>query len=291
MPAHIFYRVGLYKESLEINKRAMAVDERYFATSPSDPMYKSAYYPHNIHFVLVSAQMGGDGPTAIDAAVKLDAALADAMVAQFAVLEPIKAAPYLAHALFSAPDTIIALKEPPKAQVLVSALAHYARALAFAAKKDAAGAQREIDAIAATEQAADFKPYVDWGVPGKEIVQTARLVAMARLADAQGDLTGAAKAYEDAIAVEDALAYMEPPYWYYPIRQSLGSVYLRQAKLDEAERAFRESLVRVRGNAWALAGLAETYHRKGDVAAEKRTRREYANAWLGDPAGPSISAL
>ena len=291
MPAHIFYRVGLYKESLEINKRAMAVDERYFATSPSDPMYKSAYYPHNIHFVLVSAQMGGDGPTAIDAAVKLDAALADAMVAQFAVLEPIKAAPYLAHALFSAPDTILALKEPPKAQVLVSALAHYGRALAFAAKKDAAGAQREIDAIAATEQAADFKPYVDWGVPGKEIVQTARLVAMARLADAQGDLAGAAKAYEDAIAVEDALAYMEPPYWYYPIRQSLGSVYLRQAKLDEAERAFRESLVRVRGNAWALAGLAETYHRKGDVAAEKRTRREYANAWLGDPAGPSISAL
>ena len=61
-------------------------------------------------------------------------------------------------------------------------------------------------------------------MPGKEIVQTARLVATARLADAQGDLAGAAKAYEEAIAIEDALAYMEPPYWYYPIRQSLGSV-------------------------------------------------------------------
>ena len=177
MPAHIYYRVGLYKESLEINKRAMAVDEQYFSTSPSDPMYRSAYYPHNIHFVLVSAQMGGDGPTAIDAAGKLDASLSDAVIAQFAVLEPIKAAPYLAHALFSAPDAILALKTPPKEQVLVSALAHYARALAFAAKKDATGAQREIDAIAAIEQKADFKPYTDWAVPGKEIVQTARLVA------------------------------------------------------------------------------------------------------------------
>ena len=98
MPAHIYYRVGLYKESLELNKRAMAVDEQYFKTSPSDPMYKSAYYPHNIHFVLVSAQMGGDGPTALDAAAKLDASLSDAAVAQFASLEPIKAAPYLAHA-------------------------------------------------------------------------------------------------------------------------------------------------------------------------------------------------
>jgi tetratricopeptide (TPR) repeat protein len=116
MPAHIYYRVGLYKESMEVNKRAMAVDEQYFRTSPSDPMYRSAYYPHNIHFVLVSAQMGGDGPTAIDAAGKLDASLPDTVIAQFAVLEPIKAAPYLAHALFSAPDTILALKTPPRSR-------------------------------------------------------------------------------------------------------------------------------------------------------------------------------
>ena len=58
MPAHIYYRVGLYKESLEVNKRAMAVDEQYFSTSPSDPMYKSAYYPHNIHFVLSRNESG-----------------------------------------------------------------------------------------------------------------------------------------------------------------------------------------------------------------------------------------
>jgi tetratricopeptide (TPR) repeat protein len=290
MPAHIYYRVGLYRESLEVNKRAMAVDEQYFKTSPSDPLYKSAYYPHNIHFVLVSAQMGGDGPTALDAATKLDAAVPDAVVAQFAVLEPIKAAPYLAHALFSAPEAILALKAPPKEQVLVSALAHYARALGFAAKKDAAGARREIDAIAAIEQKADFKPYADWAVPGKEIVQTARLVATARLADALGDLAGAARAYEEAVAIEDALAYMEPPYWYYPVRQSLGSVYLRQGRLDAAETALRDSLARVRGNGWALAGLAEVYKRKGDAKAEASARRAYTRAWLGG-AAPDIARL
>lgn len=290
MPAHIYYRVGMYKESLEINKRAMAVDEQYFGTSPSDPMYRSAYYPHNIHFVLVSAQMGGDGPTAIDAAGKLDASLPDEVIAKFAALEPIKAAPYLAHAIFSTPDAILALKTPPNEQVLVSALAHYSRALAFAAKQDAAGSQREIDAIAAIEKNADFKPYTDWAVPGKEIVQTASLVARARLADAQGDVAGAAQAYQEAIAIEDAFAYMEPPYWYYPIRQSLGSIYLRQGKLDAAEKAFRDSLARVRSNGWALAGLAEVYKRKGDMKEEALARQAYARAWLGG-AAPDITRL
>lgn len=290
MPAHIFYRVGLYKESLEINKRAMAVDEQYFKTSPSDPMYRSAYYPHNIHFVLVSAQMGGDGPTALDAASKLDASLPDAVVAQFALLEPIKAAPYLAHAIFSPPEVILALRTPPKEQVVVSALAHYARALAFAAKSDATAARREIEAIAVLEQTADFKPYTDLAVPGREIVQTARLVAAARLADAQGDLAAAARAYEEAVTIEDTLAYMEPPYWHYPIRQSLASVYLRQGKLDAAENVLRISLMRVRSNGWALAGLAEVYARKGDAKAERSARRAFARAWLGG-APPDVARL
>lgn len=75
MPAHIYYRVGMYRESLATNLKAIAVDENYFKTSPSDPLYRSAYYPHNIHFVMVSAQRGGDGKTAIAAAAKLDAAM------------------------------------------------------------------------------------------------------------------------------------------------------------------------------------------------------------------------
>ena len=267
MPAHIYYRVGMYKESLQINKRAMAVDEQYFSTSPSDPMYRSAYYPHNIHFVLVSAQMGGDGPTAIDAAGKLDASLSDTVIAQFAVLEPIKAAPYLAHALFSAPEAILALKAPPKEQVLVSALAHYARALAFAAKKDATGAQREIDAIAAIEQNADFKPYTDWAVPGKEIVQTARLVAIARLADAQGDLAGAAKAYEEAIAVEDTLAYMEPPVLVLPDPPvaGIGLPAAGQARRSREERS---------GNRWrACAATAGRWRGSWKRTVGRATRR------------------
>lgn len=291
MPAHIYYRVGMYRESLAINKRAMAADEAYFRTSPSDPLYKAAYYPHNIHFLMVSAQMGGDGAAAIAAAAKLDAAMPAEVVAQFAIMQPVKAAPYTTHAQFAAPDAILALPAPPANLALVAALHRYARAVAFAQKKDVAAARAEIEAIARIGRDADWKPFAEWGVPAKEIVETARVVATGRLADATGDLDGAAKAYEDAIFIEDSLPYTEPPYWYYPVRQSLGAVRLRQGRLDEAEKAFRESLARVRNNGWALAGLAATYKRKGDAPAARATQRAYAAAWFGDAKGPALDRL
>lgn len=163
--------------------------------------------------------------------------------------------------------------------------------MAHALRKDAAAAQAEIVVLERLEREGDFKTFVEWQIPAKEMVRTARLVAQGRLADAQGDLEGAARAYEDAIFIEDTLAYMEPPYWYYPVRQSLGSVRLRQGRLDDAEKAFRESLVRVRSNAWALAGLAETYRLKGQKRAESAARAAFAKAWLGGKAGPDVARL
>ena len=291
MPAHIYYRVGQYRRSLDLNKRAVAVDERYFQGSPSDPLYKSAYYPHNIHFVMVSAQMGGDGSTAIEAAKKLDAAVPAELATQFQIMEPVKAAPFTTQLAFADPDTVLALPAPDERLVLVRALRHYARATALARKNDLAAARAETAASAALADKADFMPYEPGGVPAKAVVDTARLVAEGRIADAAGDLEGAAKAYEAAIAIEDTLSYTEPPYWYYPVRQSLGGVRLRQGRLDDAERALRDSLARVRNNGWALAGLAEVYKKKGDAKAEAAARRAYARAWFGPAAGPDLARL
>jgi tetratricopeptide (TPR) repeat protein len=204
----------------------------------------------------------------------------------------VKSAPYAAHAHFSDPETILALPAPPADLLLVKAMHHYARAVAFAEKKDAAGAKAEIAILAKMEgQEEDFKPFAEWQVPAKEVIQTARLVATGRLAAAQGDLDAAAKSYEEAIFIEDSLAYMEPPYWYYPVRQSLGAIRLRQGRLDEAEKALRESLARVRNNGWALAALAQAYEKKGDAKARDAARASFDRAWFGEKKGPDLSRL
>ncbi|HEU0202431.1 MAG TPA: hypothetical protein VFR86_18625 [Burkholderiaceae bacterium] len=291
MPAHIYYRIGMYRESLAANRAAIAADERYFKESPSDPLYKGAYYTHNIHFLMVSAQMGGDAKTALEAAAKLDGALPADFLRLAAVAQPVKAAVYTTHAQFSDAATILALPDPGDEFVLVKAMWHYARALAQIERRDAAAAGREIDALAALESGADFKPLADWQVPAREVVQIARHVARGRLAAASKDLDGAIRAFEEAVFVEDTIAYMEPPYWYYPVRQSLGAALLRAGRTQEAEKALRDSLARVPNNGWALYALRQLYAKTGDTKTTKATVEAFNRAWLGDRARLDLMKL
>jgi len=291
MPSHIYYRLGMYREALQSNLQAVAIDEQYFSSSSSDPVYRGAYYPHNIHFVMVSALMGGDGNTALDAANKLDKAVPGEAVKAIGALQPVKSAPYFAHVQFSSPEVLVALPEPASNFVLVKAMWHYARAVGYVRKGDAEAAQNEVAAIERIERNGDFKPLTDWAIPGRDIVQTARAVARGRVADLQRKPAEAIAAYREAVAIQDALPYMEPPYWYYPVRQSLGVALLRAGQLDEAEQVFRTSLARIPSNGWALRGLMEVYRVRGDTAALAAARQRFANTWLGKPEGPALSAL
>ena len=291
MPAHIYYRLGYYKDALQSNVDAIAVDEEYFGRSASDPVYKGAYYPHNIHFVMVSALMGGDGKTALEAGAKLDRAMSAQLVKEFSMLQPVKAAPYFSHVQFSSPEILLAMPDPGPELVLVKSMWHYARAIAYARKGAMTESRSEIDAIDAIERSADFKPITAWGVPAREIVQTAHAVATGRLADARGDLPGAIASYRKAVAIQDTLPYTEPPYWYYPVRQSLGAVLLRSGQLDEAENVFRASLARTPSNGWALSGLMAVYRQRGDQAALAAARKRFETTWLGKAGGPPISSL
>ncbi|WP_026354794.1 tetratricopeptide repeat protein [Massilia niastensis] len=291
MPSHIYYRLGMYREALQSNVEAIAIDEKYFSGSPSDPVYRGAYYPHNIHFVMVSALMGGDGKTTLDAAGKLDQAVGPDVVKAIGALQPVKAAPYFAHVQFSSPDVLVALPDPGSDLVLVKAMWHYARAIGHVRKGSVDAANREIAAIDRIERSADFKPLTDWAIPAREIVQTARAVARGRVADKQGKLPEAIAAYREAVAIQDALPYMEPPYWYYPVRQSLGVALLRAGQLDGAEQVFRTSLARTPSNGWALRGLMEVYRVRGDTAALAAAQQRFAKTWLGKPEGPALSSL
>ncbi|MDB5791417.1 MAG: hypothetical protein JWQ80_1441, partial [Massilia sp.] len=229
--------------------------------------------------------------TTLDAAGKLDKAVGADAVKAIGALQPVKSAPYFAHVQFSSPDVLVSLPDPGPDFVLVKAMWHYARAIGHVRKGAFDAANLEVAAIDRIERSADFKPLTDWAIPGREIVQTARAVARGRVADLQGNLPGAIAAYREAVAIQDAPPYMEPPYWYYPVRRSLGVALLRAGQLDRAEQVFRTSLARTPSNGWALRGLMEVYRVRGDTAALAAARQRFAKTWPGKPDGPALSAL
>src|SRR3954464_1111634 len=277
MPSHIYYRVGRYLDALADNTTAAAVDERYLAASDA-PMgvYRLGYYPHNVHFVMASALMAGDGANSIAAAEKLHGLVPDAEALAIPGTHPVKAAPYYAHALFSSPDAILALPDPGNSIPYVKAMWHYARGVAYAARRDFVAGKAEANAIDTLERTADFSLLKTAGIPASEVLQLARTVVEGRLAQAEGDSNKAIERFEQAAALQDALPYTEPPYWYYPVRQSLAAALMQAGRLGEAEEQFRRALVRAPNNGWTYYGLIELATARGDAAGAQRAQAELA---------------
>jgi tetratricopeptide (TPR) repeat protein len=292
MPSHIYYRVGRYLDALEDNKIAVKADEKYL-TETNAPMgvYRLGYYPHNVHFVMASAQMAGDGKTVIAAAEKLRELIPDELAGGIAMVQPVKAAPYFAHAQFSTPETILALPDPGDAIPYVKAMWLYTRGVALAQRRDFAGAAAAANAIETLERTADFKLLKDSNVPAQQVLRIARTLILARVAQAKGNHRTAIARFEQAAALQDALPYTEPPYWYYPIRQSLAAALLQAGRYAEAERQFQRALSRAPSNGWSYYGLAELYKARGNAAAARKAEADLARIWIGDRKLLQISSL
>jgi len=240
---------------------------------------------------MASAQMAGDGATVIASAEKLGGLIPNEVARGIATVQPVKAAPYFAHALFSPADAILALPDPGDAIPYVKAIWHYARGVAHTARRETAAAAAEADSIEAIERTADFSLLTASGIPAKEVLTLARAVIGGRIAQSQGDYATAVKRFEEAAAIQDALAYTEPPYWYYPVSQSLAAALLQAGRLDEAEQQFLRALKRAPANGWSYFGLAELYRARGDSAGAAKAEADLARTWIGDRALLQISNL
>src|SRR4029079_10971695 len=170
---------------------------------------------------------------------------------------PVKAAPYYAHALFSSPEAILALSDPGNSIPYVKAMWHYARGVAYAARRDFVAGKAEANAIDTLERTTDFSLLKTAGIPASEVLELARAVVEGRLAQAEGDSNKAIERFEQAATVQDALSYTEPPYWYYPVRQSLAAALMQAGRLGDAEEQFRRALARAPNNGWTYYGMLE----------------------------------
>ncbi|MDA5193857.1 tetratricopeptide repeat protein [Govanella unica] len=288
MPGHIYFRVGRYQDALTANRQAVAVDERYLSGNQGSAVYRYGYYPHNVHFLLASAGMAGDGGTALEAAAKLDRIVPTPVLDAVPWLShPVKASVYFAEAQFGEPSTVLQIPMPPAQYPYLQAMWHYARGIALAESGQGRPALAEADAIATLIKTADLKILTDNHMPARDIMTLAELVLRGKAQASMGNLNDALIIMQQAAAKQRSIPYTEPPYWYYPVEQSVGAILLRLNRPTEAIDAFNRSLMSHPNNAWSLYGLWLARQKTNDpatMATEALYRKAIVPADVPPPA-------
>ena len=227
--------------------------------------------------------MAGDLPTAIREAKRLGEILDPEIASKIGWIQAIYAAPYFAAVQFAAPRDVLAMAEPDRRLPYARAMRHYARAVAYAQMRDTRGFDAELKDLATIRGSSELKATIDQGVPAADLVDLAALVARGRFASARGHHLAAVGFYRQAIVIEDRLSYTEPPFWYYPVHQSLGSALYRAGRFRQAREAFTTALAKTPNNGWALYGLAASERALGNRSNAAAAQVKLSRAWLGDP--------
>ena len=199
------------------------------------------------------------------------------MIADMPMLEPFGAKTLYVLLRFARWDEVMRLPRPDAKHALLTALWHFGRGVAQAARGNAADAERERSAYAEARKA--IAPDAEVGYnKATDILAIADAALDAWLARAKRDDEGAIAAWTRAVAAEDATHYDEPADWFYPTRESLGAALLRARRVDEAAQVFRDDLALNPGNGRSLYGLWQAQMMKKDPAAAA-TEKRFNAAW------------
>jgi len=279
MPAHIYARTGDHAGAAAANEAGAAADRRYLVTDPNG-LYGMMYYSHNLHFLADSHMMQGRLADAQQAGARVAEHLGP-HAAMMPMVESMIVTPVSVLLRFGRYADILALPEPPADRPVQRAWHHFARgvALARSGKGDGAAAERKLlsESIATLPESALF------GGTGltsaRSVFNVAAIVLDARIAAARKDSARAIALWQQAVTAADPLPYDEPPIWFYPIRESLGAALLTADRATDAERVFRDDLVKHPRNARSLFGLQAALSKQGKTADAAWVQREFEQAW------------
>lgn len=280
MPAHIYARVGKYHESVERNAAAARVDEQYLAQQHVAGDYADGYYSHNLHFLWSSLVMEGRSEESIKAAVALLATITEEEARKDRIKEQYLPAKLFSLIRFGRWEDMLKEPPPPKGLRLVEGIWRLGRGLGLAATGRLPGAAGEHIALAGLTKQIRRTKSQEEKIESDQLRIAERLLA-GDLAARHQRYDEAIKALREAVKLEDALQYSEPPLWPLSSRHYLGSTLLLAHRSAEAEAEYRADLKRFPENGWGLFGLAQSLRaqQKGGDAADVIGRFEKAWAY------------
>ncbi len=280
MPSHIDVRRGRWRESMLANQKAIRADERYRAASPQQEFY-GLYMAHNHHMLAFSAMMVGQKKEALRAIDTMSAAIPPAWSKKWApIADGFLAMPLEVRVRFGAWDEVLAAPEPEATYPFARTMRHYARGVAYSAKGDVTSARAEQAAFTVARGAVSADCLFG-NNKCSDLLGVADRVLEGEISYREGKTDAAFASLKQAVALEDKLAYDEPPSWILPSRHTLGAAYLDSKMPKDAERVFRADLVKLPNNGWALYGLAKSLRDQGRRSEAAKVDAQFRKQWEG----------
>lgn len=283
MPSHIYMRVGQYRDAAIANELASKADQAYIRSCAAQGFYPGAYYPHNVHFLWYAYLFEGRSADAFRTANKVTQYANDNICGPIQVLEAprFRHLPWLTLTRFGRWDEVLGVPEPPATNSFLfdRAMWHYVRGLARAAKGQTEGAIRELDHLSHLATNDEVNKLDTPQFPASSILAVPAHLLKGKIAGALGNKEEMIVDLRRAVEAEDALPYMEPPFWPIPTRPTLGVALLEAGQAEKAEAIFREDLDRLPRNGWGLLGLERSLRQQRKTELADLVKRQFDQAW------------
>jgi tetratricopeptide (TPR) repeat protein len=170
---------------------------------------------------------------------------------------------------------------------------HFARGMALAGTGKITEAEAEYkivsDAQAATPADQIFNAPINNKT--KDILEIAKDVLGAKIAQAKNDHNTSVAMLKEAVSIQDTLKYGEPPDWFFPVRESLGASLYTAGDHAGAEKVFRDDLDRNPRNPRSLFGLQQTLKAQNRDYDASFVEKEFQASWKGDSKSLKIEDL
>lgn len=282
MPSHIYIRTGNYQDGVEVNEKAILVDNNYISQCRQQGLYPLAYVPHNRHFLWAMASMQGNSKKAIMAAEHMAEHIdPDYMRSPgLGTLQHYWITPLYAYVRFGKWDKILNTEKPEADLPYPVAIWHYSRGMAFIASGDFDKAAKELQNLNKVRKDRSLEGVTVWEINKAEDVLSIASLSL------EGELKAGLEEYDKAISIlkdaaqfEDDLNYNEPSDWHSPIRQTLGAVLLSAGKYSEAEKYYKEDLETFPKNGWSLYGLYKSYQFQNKEEESVAAYAKFNESW------------
>ena len=282
MPSHIYIRTGEYHKGSLANERAILVDSLYIENCKAQSIYPLVYYPHNIHFLAACATLEGRGQTAIRAAYQVARNTNKDMVKMEGMegFQHFLMIPYYVLIKFGQWDQVLDMPRPDTSMLYPLGTHYYARGRAFAGLGKIEEARASLEKLSAITAKPALEKIKIWDRNSVlDLLNIAQNVLEADILIAEKKYSAAFLLLKAAIQLEDALAYQEPPDWFFSVRHLLGDAYLKAGKYKLAEEVYTEDLKTFPNNGWALNGLIVALEGQQKFAASDEVRTLFEEAW------------